>query len=115
MKKVLIFYEGWGERWLLGTVAHNGQQLLFEYSPEAIKQQLELSPHQLKLKREAYGDFPAYMQYLPGLVNDSLPDGWGILLMDKMFRKQGRAKPSNAVTFGPSDVRGQPGHGRLDL
>ena len=99
MKKVLIFYEGWGERWLLGTVAHNGQQLLFEYSPEAIRQQLELSPHQLKLKREAYGNFPAYMQSLPGLVNDSLPDGWGILLMDKIFRKQGR----NPLTLSPLD------------
>ncbi len=28
---------------------------------------------------------------LPGLIADSLPDGWGLLLMDKLFRKNGIA------------------------
>jgi len=90
MKKVFVHYEGWGERWLLGTLADNGSQLLFEYSPEALAQQLELSPHRLKLTGDAYGNFPSYLQRLPGLINDSLPDGWGLLLMDKLFRQAGR-------------------------
>lgn len=30
MKKIAIFYEGWGERWHLATLADNGRQLLFE-------------------------------------------------------------------------------------
>ncbi len=93
MKKGLVFYAGWGERWLLGTLADNGAQLLFEYSPEALAQQLELSPHKLRLKGQAYGDFPAYLQRLPGLISDALPDDWGLLLMDKLFRKAGR-KPA---------------------
>lgn len=99
MKKVLVYYEGWGERWLLGTLADNGSQLLFEYSKEALAQQLELSPHKLRLTAAAYGNFPSYLQRLPGLVSDSLPDGWGLLLMDKMFRKAGR----NPATFSPLD------------
>ena len=70
MKKVFVYYEGWGERWLLGTLADNGSQLLFEYSPEALAQQLELSPHRLKLTGDAYGNFPSYLQRLPGLIND---------------------------------------------
>jgi serine/threonine-protein kinase HipA len=56
---------------------------------EALKQGLELSPLKLKLKSEAYGDIPTYQMRLPGLIADSLPDGWEILLMDKLFRKQG--------------------------
>ena len=99
MKKVLVFYAGWGERWLLGTLADNGAQLLFEYSPDALAQQLELSPHKLRLRAQAYGDFPAYLQRLPGLISDALPDGWGLLLMDKLFRKAGR-KPA---TLSPLD------------
>ena len=99
MKKVLVYYEGWGERWLLGTLADNGSQLLFEYSKEALAQKLELSPHKLRLTAQAYGNFPAYLQRLPGLVSDSLPDGWGLLLMDKMFRKAGR----NPATLSPLD------------
>lgn len=90
MKKLWVHYEGWGERWPLGTLAENGRQLLFEYSPEALAQGLELSPHKLKLAPGTYGDFPDHLMRLPGLVCDSLPDGWGLLLMDKLCRQAGR-------------------------
>lgn len=99
MKKISVHYEGWGERWLLGVLADDGQQLLFEYSAEALQQGLELSPRHLALRTPAYGDFPAHQLRLPGLVADALPDGWGLLLMDRMFRKQGR-DPS---TLSPLD------------
>ncbi|MDP2787971.1 MAG: type II toxin-antitoxin system HipA family toxin [Pseudomonadota bacterium] len=94
MKKLLVYYEGWGERWLLGTLADNGQDLLFEYAPEALANGLELSPRHLKLRREAYAGFPAHMHRLPGLIADCLPDGWGLLLMDRLFRRNGRSVAS---------------------
>lgn len=34
MKKIAVFYEGWGERWQLATIAEDGHTLLFEYSAE---------------------------------------------------------------------------------
>lgn len=89
MKTLIVHYQGWGEDWPLGTLADNGRTLLFEYSREALEQQLELSPLHLKLRAQAYGGFPMYQDRLPGLVADSLPDGWGRLLMDKTFRRQG--------------------------
>jgi serine/threonine-protein kinase HipA len=49
-KKVLVHYAGWGERWLLGTLAHHGHELLFEYSAEALQQGLELSPRHQKAR-----------------------------------------------------------------
>ena len=40
---------------------------------------------------------------LPGLVSDALPDGWGMLLMDRLFRKQGwdprRMSPLDRLAF----------------
>jgi serine/threonine-protein kinase HipA len=36
---------------------------------------------------------------LPGLVADALPDGWGLLLMDRLFRKSGR----NPASVSPLD------------
>ena len=103
MKKVFVFYEGWGERWQLGTLADNGTELLFEYSAEALNQGLELSPRHLKLRAPAYGAFPQHLSRLPGLVADSLPDGWGLLLMDRLFRKNGRdpasLSPLDRLTF----------------
>jgi serine/threonine-protein kinase HipA len=118
MKQLSVYYVGWGERWLLGTLADNGKKLLFEYSEQALAQGLELSPYNLRLAPHAYGDFPAHLHRLPGLISDALPDGWGLMLMDKLFRKSGRNPASlspldrlaylgdralGALTFEPSD------------
>ena len=93
MKKLIVQYCGWGEDWPLGTLADDGASLLFEYSPQALTQRLELSPLCLKLRAETYGGFPDFQLRLPGLVADSLPDGWGLLLMDRLFRQQGVRHP----------------------
>lgn len=93
MKQLNVHYCGWGEDWLFGQLADDGHTLLFEYAPEALTQQLELSPLHLKLRSEAYGDFPVHLHRLPGLIADSLPDGWGLMLMDRVFRQQGLRHP----------------------
>lgn len=93
MKKLAVHYCGWGEDWPLGVLADDGNTLLFEYTPEALAQGLDLSPLHLKLRASAYGGFPPHMHRLPGLVADSLPDGWGLLLMDRLFRQQGLHHP----------------------
>lgn len=90
MKQLEVFYEGWGENWHLGTLADAARTVLFEYSAEALSQGLELSPRNLPLQRLAYQGFEAHQWRLPGLIADSLPDGWGLLVMDRLFRKQGR-------------------------
>lgn len=44
MKQLIVHYCGWGENWPLGRLADDGHTLLFEYTPEALIQNLELSP-----------------------------------------------------------------------
>lgn len=90
MKKLNINFCGWGQHWHLGTLAHEGRTLLFEYSDEALRRGVELSPIYLKLRKVAYADFPSAQDNLPGLIADSLPDGWGRILMDRCFQKDGR-------------------------
>ena len=107
MKLVNVYYEGWGERWLLGSLAqdsgYSNGEILFEYSPQALNQNLELSPIKLPLQRAAFSKFPLAQQRLPGLIADSLPDGWGMLLMDRFFRKNGvdvaKVSPLDRLTF----------------
>ncbi|MTW21477.1 type II toxin-antitoxin system HipA family toxin [Allochromatium palmeri] len=94
MQRLIVHYSGWGEDWPLGRVADDGSNLLFEYAPEALVQGLELSPLSLKLRAPAYGGFPEHLYRLPGLIADSLPDGWGLMLMDRLFRRQGVRYPS---------------------
>jgi serine/threonine-protein kinase HipA len=94
VKKLLVIYEGWGERWTLGTLAHTGREILFEYSAQAIERGLQLSPLHQPLPRAGAptiafkGEVHTYG--LPGFIADALPDGWGMLLMDRALRKLGR-------------------------
>ena len=97
MEKLNVWYEGWGERWQLGTLAQDGHLVLFEYSAEALRQQLQLSPLQLPLQSQAFSGFPAHLHRLPGLIADCLPDGWGMLLMDRMFAQQRMVPASVSV------------------
>ena len=122
MKTVHVYFCGWGERWLLGTLAHSGRAILFEYSAESLKRKLELSPFNLPLQAAAYGDFPAYQHQLPGLIADALPDGWGMLLMDRLFKANNRPlstvspldrlafihdRAMGALAFEPADPLGE--------
>lgn len=102
-EQVKVFYEGWGERWYWGTlissIALTGRPLIaFEYSNEARRRGLELSSYKLPLAGPPLRrDFPDHQLQLPGPVYDALPDGWGMLLMDRMFRRRG----INAARIGP--------------
>lgn len=90
MKTLDVLFCGWGERWRLGTLAHSGQHILFEYSAQSLDRGIQLSPFRLPLRAAAYSGFPAYQDGLPGLIADALPDGWGRLVMDRLFRKNRR-------------------------
>lgn len=103
LEQVDVFYGGWGERWLWGTLvsttAITGRpQIVFEYSSEAKRRGLELSSYTLPLEGgQLRRGFPPHQLGLPGPVYDSLPDGWGMLLMDRLFRRRGL----NTARIGP--------------
>lgn len=101
--QVDIYYEGWGERWLWGrlvsSTALTGRPMIaFEYSEDAVRKGLELARLTLPLNGPRLRrDFPAHQLGLPGPVYDALPDGWGMLLMDRLFKRRGL----NAARIGP--------------
>lgn len=103
LEQVDVYYDGWGERWLWGTLvsttAITGRpQIVFEYSNEAKSRGLELSSYTLPLEGpQLRRGFASHQLGLPGPVYDSLPDGWGMLLMDRLFRRRGL----NAARIGP--------------
>ncbi|WP_426139375.1 type II toxin-antitoxin system HipA family toxin [Pseudomonas sp. DWP3-1-2] len=103
LEQVDVYFDGWGEHWLWGslvsTTAITGRpQVVFEYSNEAKRRGLELSSYTLALEGPPLRrGFPSHQLGLPGPVYDSLPDGWGMLLMDRLFRRRGL----NTVRIGP--------------
>ncbi len=96
----------------MSTTALTGRpQIVFEYSEKARQSGLELSALTLPLKGPRLrGDFPSHQLGLPGPVYDALPDGWGMLLMDRLFRHRGlhiaRIGPLERLTYIGSNAMG---------
>ena len=93
MQKIRIQFCGWGQSWPLGELASDGAHVVFEYSPEARAKGVEFSRVRMPLAAGAYRDFPREQLQLPGLIADALPDGWGLLLTDRFFRKHFNKRP----------------------
>ncbi len=73
----------------VGELAHVKQDIFFEYDADFLKNGIPLSPLKLPLKPGIQSDNQKIFSGLPGVFYDSLPDGWGLLLMDRHFRKMG--------------------------
>ncbi len=73
----------------IGTIAEQNHRIFFEYTPEWISRGLELSPFNLPLRPGLQQHENREFGPIFGLFDDSLPDGWGLLLMDRYFRKMG--------------------------
>lgn len=61
----------------------------FEYEPEWLKDGFSISPIKLPLKQGLFIAKPAPFDGNFGVFNDSLPDGWGRLLLNRVLEKQG--------------------------
>jgi serine/threonine-protein kinase HipA len=85
-----VFYEPEdGRRRRVGRLAWKDRRILFEYDREFIGSSLELSPFKLPLRPGVIVGDPAKLNGLPGMFDDSLPDGWGRLLLDRRIAQEG--------------------------
>lgn len=90
MKILAVSYHGrGGEALNLGRLTFYEGKGQFEYSDEAIANNIVLSPYHLGLRKGLIQAPSGPFLGLHGLFNDSLPDGWGLYIMDKAFKAQG--------------------------
>ena len=73
----------------IGRLALREGQIYFEYDSSFLTSGLEISPLRLPLQAGVRSFDRSLFEGLPGLFNDSLPDGWGRLLLDRSIRQQG--------------------------
>lgn len=73
----------------VGRLGMRGRQLLFEFDREFLATGLEISPLQLARRPGVIETRDPVFEFLPGVFADSLPDGWGRLLLDRAARRQG--------------------------
>lgn len=74
----------------VGTLAEQRGRVYFEYEASWLDTGLNLSPFRLPFRRGLIEHQERAFGPLPGLFDDSLPDGWGRLLMDRHVRSLGR-------------------------
>ena len=84
---VHVYYQPWGEKIPVGRLALKSRKIFFEYDPGFIKMGLNLSPFKLPLKSGVLSSVDTVFDGLFGVFNDSLPDGWGRLLLDRVLAK----------------------------
>ncbi len=92
------FVEVWFENRLVGKLAITGDGLCaFEYDSEFLKNGFSISPYVLPLEKKVFiaerdpfdGNF--------GVFDDSLPDGWGTLLLDRYLKESGKNLESISI------------------
>ena len=73
----------------VGRLAILNGIIYFEYDNTFLEGNLEISPIKLPLQRGVVELPRDPFEGLAGIFNDSLPDGWGRLLFDRMLRNEG--------------------------
>ena len=70
----------------VGRLALRAGQIYFEYDRSFLKLSIEISPLRLPLQPGVRTFDYTLFEGLPGVFSDSLPDGWGRLLLDRSMR-----------------------------
>ena len=76
-----------GESMDVGMLAQNQQGVFFQYNTDYLQQFGNLSPITLKPNTDLQRAPKAPHHGIHGVFGDSLPDGWGLLLQDRIFRQ----------------------------
>lgn len=86
---VHVYFIRGKEKCSMGRLAVKNRKIFFEYTPDFIKTGLGLSPFKLPAKTGLIPSEDRIFDGLFGVFNDSLPDGWGRLLLDRHLMKRG--------------------------
>ena len=98
----------------VGTIAaYQRYRTVFEYTEEWLRDGFSISPLSLPLAPgvKAAGTDP--VDGLFGVFADSLPDGWGRLLVDRMLRREGE-RPEEIDPLTRLSIVGRSGMGALE-
>ena len=86
IEKLIVKYNGKTVGYL--AELKNGD-IAFQYDETWLNNGFSISPFSLPLKNEIFVNNKRYFGGLHGVFNDSLPDGWGELLVKRYLAKQG--------------------------
>ncbi len=89
VEKIIVFIQFNEEEIPVGELVSEGKNIYFKYNADFRKRGLEISPIKLKLNNLINSADPIPFDGLYGVFADSLPDGWGKLLLDRALTSRG--------------------------
>ena len=89
IQKVIVSVDFGGKELPVGELIKEGKGIYFKYFTDFIKTGLDLSPFHLPLNDSIYTAPSQPFEGLFGVFSDSLPDGWGRLLLDRTLTAKG--------------------------
>lgn len=99
----------------IGTIKSNNKRpytTIFKYSDEWLKTGFPISPFSLPLEDKEFIANPFLFDGVYGVFADSLPDGWGRLLVDRMLKNNG-INPFEVDSLNRLAIVGDSGMGAL--
>ncbi|MEI6267699.1 MAG: type II toxin-antitoxin system HipA family toxin [Methylococcaceae bacterium] len=85
---IRVFLTIEGRKHFVGRLLRQDSGNFFQYSPEFISTGLQISPFHLPLNNTIFKAPATPFNGLHGVFSDSLPYGWGLLLMDRFLRQK---------------------------
>jgi serine/threonine-protein kinase HipA len=110
VKKIIVSIQFSQKEIELGELVEDAGSIYFKYYSDFIKLGLEVSPFKLPLNKELKTTESIPFDGLFGVFNDSLPDGWGRLLLDRKLLSEGvfpsEISPLDRLTYVGSNGLG---------
>jgi serine/threonine-protein kinase HipA len=86
----------------------------FEYTAEWLASGFSISPFELPLRSGVFIAKPRPFDGGFGVFDDCLPDGWGLLILDRYLQQQG-ISPRNLTLLDRLTLVGSTGRGALEF
>lgn len=112
IKNINVFLQFSEKQHLVGELVDDGQTIFFKYSSSFLQSNYEISPYKLPLKDGIIKAPNIPFNGLFGVFDDSLPDGWGRLLLDRKLLQQG-INPHEIGSLNRLALIGNQGSGAL--
>jgi serine/threonine-protein kinase HipA len=112
-KKINVSISLNGSERAVGVLLSEDRNIYFKYDSAFLDSGLEISPFKLRLSDTVFTGPSSPFQGLFGVFDDSLPDGWGRLLLDRALVSRG-ILPEEVTTLQRLSYVGESGMGALE-
>lgn len=111
IKQIEVIYQ----QQLVGRLALTEERLCaFEYATEWLRSGFSISPFELPLRNGVFIAKPQPFEGGFGVFDDCLPDGWGLLILDRYLQQQ-RINPHTLSLLDRLALVGSTGRGALEF